>query len=110
MKKKTAAEIFGTVDPNLTVISGRRGRRGDKKRAKKLSEVQHPELGRYDPKPVTNDNWEESEGVDCPVCGQKTLQLFPYGFTRQRQACKECIERRIKLLEYKARVVAPRFR
>lgn len=110
MKRKKASEIFGPVDPGLTVISGRRGGRGDKRRAKKLSEVTHPGLGRYNPELVTEENWRDSEGVICPVCGQETLQLFPYGFTRQRQACKECIERRIKLLEYKARVVSPRFR
>jgi len=110
MKKKTAAEIFGPVDPNLTVISGRRGSRGDKRRAKKLSEVTEQNQGSYNPQPMTEDNWRNSEGDNCPVCGQKTLQLFPYGFTRQRQACRECIDRRIALLEYKARVAAPRFR
>jgi len=110
MKKKTATEIFGPVDPNLTVISGRRGRRSDDKRARKLSEVTEPEPGGYNPRPMTEENWRDSEGVDCPVCGQKTLQLFPYGFTRQRKACRDCIDKRIKLLEYKARVATPRFR
>jgi len=110
MKKKTATEIFRPVDPNLTVISSRRGRRGDNKRAKKLSEVTEPELGGYNPQPMTEEDWRKSGGVECPICGQKTLRLFPYGFTRQRQACRECIDRRINLLEYKARVAAPRFR
>ena len=84
--------------------------RNNKKGAKKLSEIQHPSQGRYNPDPVTEENWRDSEGVNCPICGQKTLQLFPYGFARHRQACKECIERRIKLLEYRARVASPRFR
>jgi len=39
MKRKTAAEIFGPVDPGLTVID--RGRRG-KKRAKSLAEAAAP--------------------------------------------------------------------
>ena len=45
MKRKTASEIFGPVDPGLTVVSGRRERRSGKRRTKKLSEAQQPELG-----------------------------------------------------------------
>ena len=110
MRKKRASEIFGQVDPSLTVISGGAGRRGGKKKAKKLSEIAAPPVEPYNPKPLTEDDWSQGKGEICPICGEEVMQLLPYGFTGTRKACAGCIERRRKLLEYRARVLAPRFR
>lgn len=110
MPRKKASEIFGLVDADLTVIDGGRRHRGRKKRVKKLTEIANPALEPYNPQPITEDDWNDAEGKTCPICGQETQRLIPYGFTGKRKACPVCIDRRKKLLEYKARVVAPRFR
>lgn len=110
MKKKTAAEIFAEVSPETTVISGRRGRHGDKGRAKKLSEAQHPELGPYKPQPITEEEWGKSEGVKCPICGEKTLRLYPYGYVGGRKACRKCIDRRINLINNRRKILGARNR
>jgi len=54
---------------------------------------------------ITEEEWEKAKGVPCPVCGEPTLRLYPYGFMGRKRACKKCIERRIRLTDYKARVV-----
>jgi len=103
------SEIFGKVDPGLTVISGGMRRRTRKKKAKKLVEIREQALGPYHPTPMSREEWEKAQGEVCPICSSETQQLLPYGFTGKRKACKQYIERRTKLLEYKARVVAPKF-
>jgi len=55
-KKKRASEIFGEVDPHLTVIDGTRRR--------------HRSL------PLTHSDWERAKGIICQVCGRETLQSF----------------------------------
>lgn len=47
---KRASEIFGPVDPHLTVISGRRYRQG---------------------------NWEASGGAVCPRCHSEVVRFRP---------------------------------
>jgi len=59
---------------------------------------------------MTEEDWNNCGDIICPICGQETLQLLPYGFAGKRKACPERIDRREKLLEYRARVVSPRFR
>jgi len=107
MRKKKASEIFGPVDPGLTVID--RGWRG-KKKAKTLAEVAVPSLGPYKPQPITEEEWEKSEGVICPICGEKTLQLFPYGYIGNRKACRKCIDRRIYLINNRRKILGSRNR
>jgi hypothetical protein len=102
--RRKASEIFAGVDPHLKVIDATRYRRRGKK-AKKLTEVAGPAPEPYRPLPVTEEQWEEAQGITCPICGEETYQLFPYGFGGKRKACKKCIERRTKLLEYRARIV-----
>lgn len=55
VKKKRASEIFGAVDPHLTVIDGGTRRR-------------------HRSKPLTRNDWERARGVTCQVCGRETLQ------------------------------------
>lgn len=105
MRRKKASEIFAPVDPGLTVID--RGRRG-KKKAKTIAEASAPSPGPYKPQPVTEEDWEKSEGVACPICGEKTLQLFPYGFLNNRKACKKCIDRRINLINNRRKILGSR--
>ena len=107
MRKKKASEIFGPVDPGLTVID--RGWRG-KKKAKTLAEATVPSLGPYKPQPITEEEWEKSEGVICPMCGEKTLQLFPYGYVGNRKACRKCIDRRINLINNRRKILGSRHR
>jgi len=106
MKRKSVAEILREVSPGLTVIPGgayphRRG-----KEAVRLEEQPKPEISHYEPHKATEEEWEAAAGELCPICRQPTVKLLPYGFTRNRKACPACIEKRIKLLESKSRVVA----
>ncbi|GAH98764.1 unnamed protein product [marine sediment metagenome] len=105
MKRKKASEIFGPVDPGLTVID--RGRRG-KKKAKTLAEVAAPPMGPYNPQPMTEEGWEKSEGAPCPICGQNTLRLYHYGYSGEDKACKNCIDERREIMQYKRDLLASR--
>jgi len=107
MRKKKASEIFGPVDPGLTVVD--RGWRG-KKKAKTIAEIAVPSPGPYKPQPITEEEWEKSEGVICPMCGEKTLQLFHYGYVGNRKACKKCIDRRINLINNRRNILGSRNR
>jgi hypothetical protein len=102
MVRKRASEIFAAVDPHLKVIDAgtRHGRRG--KKAKKLTEVAGPAPEPYKPLPLTKEQWEAARGIICPICGEETYQLFPYGFTGTRKACKKCIEKRAAILQRRA--------
>jgi len=108
MTRKSAAEVLREANPELTVIEARPypHRRG--KKAVKLEEQPKPELPQYVPHKATEEEWEAAGGVNCPVCGKPTTRLLPYGFSRKRKACPACIERRIKLLDTKARILAVR--
>jgi len=110
MKRRSISKVLNEVDPELTVISGGKRNRRRRKKAVKLTEVSIIELPTYTPRRSNEDDWNNADGVDCPVCGNKTLRLVPYGMMGKRQACLECRERRRSLMEYKQRVVAPRFR
>ena len=55
MKRKRASEIFGSVDPNLHVIDAS-SRRRNKRR-------------------LTNQDWDNAEGVTCPNCHNETLRI-----------------------------------
>lgn len=107
-KRKSAAELLREVSPGLTVIEARPypHRRG--KKGVKLEEQPKPEVPQYVPHKATEEEWEAAGGVICPICRQPTTRLLPYGFTGKRKACPACIERRIKLLESKSRILAVR--
>ena len=70
MKRKRASEIFGPVDPGLTVINGGRRRKRDGRPA-------------YKPRPVTEDEWGKATGVNCNGCGRETLRVI-------EGLCPEC--------------------
>lgn len=59
---------------------------------------------------MNNQDWDDAGGAICPVCRKEVMQLFPYGFAQKRKACKECIQRRIRLLDYKRRLFESRRR
>lgn len=108
MKRKSTAELLHEVSPELTVIPGGSYRHGKRGKAVKLGEEPKPEVPHYEPHKATQEEWEASGGVICPICRQPTVRLLPYGFSRKRNACPACIERRIKLLDTKARILAVR--
>lgn len=81
-------------------------RRG--KKVAKIGERPKAELPYYKPHKMTEEEWEAAGGVICPVCRKETTRLIPYGFTRKRKACPKCVERRVKLLDTKARILAVR--
>lgn len=110
MAREKISEVFHRVDPGLTVISGGAHRRTKKKKAKTLIEVQQPTPEPYKGTPLTEEEWEKARGEPCSLCNKETQQLIPYGFTRTRKACPDCINKRTKLLEHRARVVTPRLR
>jgi hypothetical protein len=102
MGRKKSSEIFGAVDPHLTVIDAGHRRRGSGKRTVKLSEVATSPPGPYHSPPLTEEQWNNARGVNCPLCGNETHRLYPYGYSGKRQACKDCIDRRIRVLNHKA--------
>jgi len=63
MKKKTASEILGAVDPHLTVIGGGRRR---KHRS-------------------NQEDWKDSGGAVCPRCGEERVRFRP-----EDGNCREC--------------------
>jgi hypothetical protein len=65
---KRASEIFGEVDPHLTVIDGG---------------TRHRHLS----KPLTQRDWDSAEGVICKICGQESFRL-------KGGVCIHCIERK----------------
>jgi len=107
-RRKSAAEILREVSPGLTVIPGGSYPHGPKKKTVKLSDLPKQEPSTYVPHKATEEEWEKTGGTICPVCRQPTVRLLPYGFTRNRKACPDCIERRIKLLDTKARILTVR--
>jgi hypothetical protein len=102
MIKKKASQIFGEVDPHLKVIDAGTRRRGPGKGTVKLSEFTISPQGPYQSPPLTEEQWDAAQGVKCPICGSETLRLYPYGFSGKRQACKDCIDRRQRILDHKA--------
>ena len=108
MKRKSAAEVLREVSPGLTVIPGGAYLHGPKRRGAKLKEQPKAEIPHYVPHKATEEEWEAAAGAICPICRQPTMRLLPYGFSRKRKACPACIERRIRLLDTKARVLAVR--
>ena len=68
-------------------------------------EQPEPEVSYYEPHKATEEDWEAAAGVICPICGNPTLRLLPYGFSGNRKACPNCISRRRNLIDYKARVL-----
>lgn len=81
---------------------------GRGRKAVKLAEQPKLELPYYEPHIATEREWEAAGGVKCPVCGNNVVRLLNYGYRGNRQACPECLEKRRRLLEYKAVVMAYR--
>lgn len=111
-KPKSLKQTLKAVDPQLTVVSGRR-------RCKSLAEFQgNPGVEeRISANPVPrrvrreyDEDWNRSNPLICPICRREVDELFPYGFAGKRLACAECIKRRRRLLEIKARVLEHRAR
>jgi len=107
MGRKKLSELFAEVDPELKVINGGTYRRQCNKRLKRLDEKPATEDYRYEPCTSTNEDWEKA-AINCPVCGQPTARLLPYGFLHSRKACPDCLERRARLLKYKAQLFKTR--
>ena len=106
MKRKSAAEILREASPGLTVIPGGTYPHTPRGKAVKLAEQPKLELPHYEPHKATEEEWEAAGGVICPVCRKEVTRLLPYGYTRKRKACPDCIERRRRLLERKSRVIS----
>lgn len=53
-----------------------------------------------------DDNWNRLPDPVCPVCRRKVRELLPYGVMGKRFACADCITRRHRQMEHKARVLA----
>jgi len=109
MRRKQLSEFFADVCPELKVIDGGSYRHQRNKRLIRLDEKPATEVSHYEPRTSTNEDWEKA-AITCPVCGQSTARLLSYGFLDKRKACPECIKRRAKLLEYKARLFEARRR
>lgn len=108
VKKKTISEIFAEVSLETTVIPGGRRYGKGKKKEEKPAEVTGPPGVPYTPKVMTEAEWEKAEGVNCPLCGNNVMQLFSYGYSGEQKACKECIDKRRKLIYYKRDILASR--
>lgn len=107
-KRKTISEILAEVSPETTVIPGGRHYGKGKKKVEKPVEVTGPPGVPYTPKVMTEADYEKSKGVPCPLCGENTMQLFPYGYLGNRKACKKCIDRRTNLIYNRRRIFALR--
>lgn len=108
MKRKSASQVLHEVDPELNVIPGGTYRNDRRNKAVKLDELPKLELPHYQPHHSNNDDWNDAGGEICPICGKEAVRLVPYGFTRERKACPECIESRKRMLEIKAQVLGVR--
>ena len=71
IKHKGAREIFGAVDPHLTVISAKP--RTPRKAGRIKRGITDP-LAR--PHSTTLDDWERCGGEYCTVCGCETVRLI----------------------------------
>lgn len=116
MPRKTLASVLHEVDPKLKVVSGSKTSR--KARAtvaefQSMAEASVEERIRSTPAPrrlVRELDWEGNPepSLVCPRCSREVEELFPYGFAGKRFACTECIQRRKRTLEQKARIFAQR--
>jgi len=107
MRRKKLSELSAEVDPQLKVITGGKYRHQHNRQTTKLDEKAAPEAYRYEPCTSTSEDWEKA-AVTCPLCRQPTARLVPYGFLGKRKACPDCLERRARLVEYKARLFETR--
>ena len=108
MKKRTISEILGEVSPGTTVIPGGTRHGKGKKKKEKPAAVTGPSGVPYTPKVMTEADWEKAEGIECPLCGNKVMQLFSYGYSGEQKACKECIDKRRELIYHKREILASR--
>jgi len=74
-------------------------------RRTRLSENAKPELPYYVPHRSNDDDWNNCAGEVCPVCHQEVTQLIPVGLSGKRKLCKECLERKRRLIEHKRRLL-----
>ena len=116
MRKKSLAAVLREVDPELKVVGGRKRGPGRRLTLGEFQASTEPDVGeriRDNPAPQRkvrdyDDNWNPGEALVCPICRKTVGELLPYGYTGKRMVCRECIERRKKLLEYKSRLFAQR--
>lgn len=116
MRKKGAAAIFRPVDPNLRVVSGNNNRRGRNKTLIEYQAAGMPDASeRIRANPARNhkvreydDDWNSLGDPVCPICRREVPELFPHGWSGKRLACADCLERRRRLLEQKARILEAR--
>jgi len=87
MPRKTTAQVFAEVDPNLRVIPG--GKRNSKRRTRAKTSTKAPaqQPEPYTPRVMTNEDWEKAEGGNCTRCGQESFILFNHSLGR---VCKKC--------------------
>lgn len=108
--RRTISEILAEVSPETTVIPGGKRYGKGKKKAEKPTAVTGPPTEPYTPKVMTGEDYEKCEGAPCPICGENTMQLFPYGYLGNRKACKKCIDRRINLIYNRRKILGARHR
>jgi len=109
IRRRKLSELFADVDPELKVINGGNYHHQHNRQTIRLDEKRATEAYHYEPCTSTNEDWEKA-AITCPLCRQPTTRLVPYGFLGKRNACPECVKRRTKLLEYKARIFGARRR
>lgn len=109
MPRKTLEEVLHEVDPALKIARGRK-RRATVTEFEAMAQPSVEERIRLTPAPRRLrrelDEWGNPEPpLVCSVCRRGVDELFPYGYMGRRFACRECIERRHRLLEKRGRLV-----
>jgi len=105
MKRKALSQVLGDVDPDLTIIPGGTRHYRRRKRGVRLNEVPGAEMSPYTPQHMTLDDWNDCPGVICPRCHQEVEQLIPLGMSGRVKLCKQCLERKRRLIEHKRRLI-----
>lgn len=112
MPRKTLEEVLHEVDPHLRVVGGRKRRRTIKE-FEAMKQAPPEERIRATPAPrrlvrELDEQGNPAPPLICPICGHEVDELYPIGYMGKRMGCRECIERRHRLLETRGRLVRAR--